>query len=169
MVKIKKGNLLKAREDIIVHQVNVQGIMGAGVARQLSLKYPEIEKYYSNYCKKYKNDYSLLKGQVVPFTSKTDHKLIFNIFSQTPNFKTDYEMFRHCIREVRFIAQEFKLKVAMPYKIGCGIANGDWNIISNIIMEEFRGYKVTLYLLEDKKKCKKEESLKNKLKKLLNM
>ncbi len=168
MVKIKKENLLKARTDIIVHQVNVQGVMGGGVARQLSLKYPGLEKYYSNYCKKYQNDYDLLKGHVLPFTTKSDHKLIFNIFSQTPDFKTDYEIFRHCIREVRYIAQKFKLKVAMPYGIGCGIAKGDWNIISNIIIEEFRGSRVTLYMLEDKK-CKKGENLKSKLKKLLNM
>ena len=168
MVKIKKRNLLKARTDIIVHQVNVQGIMGGGVAKQLSLKYSGLEKYYSNYCKKYQNDYDLLKGHVLPFTTKSDHKLIFNIFSQTPDFKTDYEIFRHCIREVRYIAQKFKLKVAMPYGIGCGIANGDWNKIMNIIIEEFRGSKVTLYMLEDKK-CKKEGLLKSKLKKLLNM
>ena len=61
MVKVKKGNLLKARTDIIVHQVNVQGVMGGGVARQLSLKYPGLEKFYANHCKKYKNDYDLLK------------------------------------------------------------------------------------------------------------
>lgn len=168
MVKIKKGNLLKARTDIIVHQVNVQGVMGGGVARQLSLKYPGLEKFYSNYCKKYNNDYDLLKGHTLPFTTKSDYKLIFNIFSQTSDFKTDYEMFRHCIREVRYIAQKFKLKVAMPYGIGCGIADGDWNKIMNIIIEEFRESKVTLYMLEDKK-CKKGERLKSKLKKLLNM
>ncbi len=168
MVKIKKGNLLKARTDIIVHQVNVQGVMGGGVARQLSLKYQGLEKFYSNYCKKYNNDYDLLKGHTLPFTTKSDHKLIFNIFSQTSDFKTDYKMFRHCIREIRYIAQKFKLKVAMPYGIGCGIADGDWNKIMNIIIEEFRGSRVTLYMLEDKK-CKKGESLKSKLKKLLNI
>ena len=109
MVKIKKGNLLKARTDIIVHQVNVQGVMGGGVARQLSLKYQGLEKFYSNYCKKYNNDYDLLKGHTLPFTTKSDHKLIFNIFSQTSDFKTDYKMFRHCIRVMRYRSQKFKL------------------------------------------------------------
>ncbi len=28
MIKIVKGNILDCKEDIIIHQVNVQGIMG---------------------------------------------------------------------------------------------------------------------------------------------
>lgn len=44
MVKIKQGNILNCNEDIIVHQVNVQGVMGGGVARQLKLQYPRIRR-----------------------------------------------------------------------------------------------------------------------------
>ncbi len=33
MVKVKNGNLLEVKEDVIVHQVNVDGIMGGGVAK----------------------------------------------------------------------------------------------------------------------------------------
>ncbi|MBP3464098.1 MAG: macro domain-containing protein [Clostridia bacterium] len=167
MVKIKKGNLLKANEDIIVHQVNVQGIMGGGVARQLATLYPGLEKEYSEFCKRNKNEYQLLKGQICIVKVK-DYKLIANIFSQDENFNTDYIMFRHCLRELVYIAKEFNLKIAMPYGIGCGIANGDWNIVRKIIIEESRRSKITLYKLEDKR-CKRVEVLKNKLKKLLNM
>ena len=46
MIKIVNGNILNAKENIIVHQVNVQGIMGGGVARQLATKYPNLEKEY---------------------------------------------------------------------------------------------------------------------------
>lgn len=52
MVNIKQGNILDAKENIIVHQVNVQGIMGGGVARQLANQYKELEKEYSKFCKK---------------------------------------------------------------------------------------------------------------------
>lgn len=33
MIKIKQENILNCNENIIVHQVNAQGIMGGGVAR----------------------------------------------------------------------------------------------------------------------------------------
>ena len=36
----------------------------------------------------------------------------------------------------------------MPFKIGCGIANGEWEIVQDIINKVFKGYKVNLYKLE---------------------
>ena len=55
MVKIKQGNILNCNENIIIHQVNIQGIMGGGVARQLAIQYPRLEEEYSEYCKIYNN------------------------------------------------------------------------------------------------------------------
>ncbi len=37
MVKIVKGNILNATEDIICQQVNCMGIMGAGLAKQINV------------------------------------------------------------------------------------------------------------------------------------
>lgn len=47
MIKIVNGNILECTENIIVHQVNVQGIMGGGVARQLANQYINLEKEYT--------------------------------------------------------------------------------------------------------------------------
>ena len=44
-----------------------------------------------------------------------------------------------------------KLSVAIPYGIGCGIANGDWNKVYKIIEEVFSDYDVTLYRLPEEK------------------
>lgn len=35
MIKERKGNLLQADTPMIAHQVNCQGVMGAGIARQI--------------------------------------------------------------------------------------------------------------------------------------
>lgn len=45
------------------------------------------------------------------------------------------------------MAKDLKLTVCMPYKIGCGIANGDWETVENIIAKVFEDYEVTLYKL----------------------
>ena len=44
-----------------------------------------------------------------------------------------------------------KLSVAIPYGIGCGIANGDWNIVYKIIEKVFQECDVTLYKLDLKR------------------
>lgn len=43
MITIKNGNILESTEDIICHQVNCQGYMGGGVARQLANSYINLE------------------------------------------------------------------------------------------------------------------------------
>lgn len=146
MIKIKQGNILNCDEDIIVHQVNVQGIMGGGVARQLADQFKGLEEEYSEYCKLYNNNYNQLKGQV--FKIMIQGKFIMNMFSQKENFDTDYEMMQIALEEIKKYATSFNLSVAIPYGIGCGIANGDWNIVYKIIEEVFSDYDVTLYRLE---------------------
>lgn len=50
MIKIREGNLFDSNADIIAHQVNCQGIMGSGVARQIKKKYPEVFNMYEDMC-----------------------------------------------------------------------------------------------------------------------
>lgn len=38
MIKTIEGNILDAEEDIICHQVNCKGVMGAGLAKQSKSK-----------------------------------------------------------------------------------------------------------------------------------
>lgn len=46
-------NILDVTEGIIIHQVNCQNVMGAGVALQLSRKYPIVKQEYHNICNRY--------------------------------------------------------------------------------------------------------------------
>lgn len=117
MDKVKQGNILECNENIIVHQVNVQGIMGGGVARQLANRYINLEKEYSEFCRLYNNDYNQLKGKV--FKIMLEGKIIMNMFSQKENFDTDYEAMKIALEEIKEYAKSFKLSVAIPYGIGC--------------------------------------------------
>lgn len=38
--------------------------------------------------------------------------------------------------------------IGFPYKIGCGLAGGDWDVVSAIIEREFEGYEVEIYEYE---------------------
>ena len=147
MINIKNGNILNCTEDIIVHQVNVQGIMGGGLARQLADRYPNLEKEYKKYCDYFENSFKRLWGDVC--WSVKENKVIANTFSQDENFNTNYKAIEKCLLEVREFAQRAKWSIAIPYGIGCGIANGEWNEVYKIIKEVFENSNIqcTLYKL----------------------
>lgn len=146
MVIIKLGNLLEAEENILVHQVNSDGIMSAGVAKQIADKFPKVKEEYIRLCDKYLYDYEQLRGKVD--LTQENGKYIANIFSQTKDFYTDYAAMKIALTTIRDYAEQEQLTVAMPYKIGCGIANGDFNIVLDIISRVFKNYEVILYKLE---------------------
>ena len=46
-----------------------------------------------------------------------------------------YDAVRECLGRVRAFAQERKATIQMP-RIGCGLAGGDWEVVSKIVEEE---------------------------------
>lgn len=54
MIKERKGNLLQEDTPMIAHQVNCQGVMGAGIARQIRKNLLTAGQYreYQQLCKK---------------------------------------------------------------------------------------------------------------------
>ena len=50
MIKVTKGNLLKARTEALVNTVNTVGVMGKGVALQFRRAYPEMYRAYQKAC-----------------------------------------------------------------------------------------------------------------------
>lgn len=143
MLKYIKGDLLKAEEFIIVHQVNCQGVMGAGVAKAIKHKYPNVYDFYKD---KVKYATKSLLGDV-QFVYVED-KIIVNLFSQEhyyPRNKqhTDYNALKKGFEEIKL---SFKQDIAMP-KIGCGLGGGDWNTVSKIIEEVFDDRNVYIYEL----------------------
>ena len=135
--RVIKGDLLKANADVICHQVNLQGVMGGGLALSISTKYPNVNKVYEDYkpkklgevCMVYTNDF-----------------IVANCFSQTEDFNTDYKALRKCLLKVRKYMLDCGYRtVAIPYKYGCGIANGDWETVFNIFKDVFLGYELLIY------------------------
>lgn len=57
MISIVKGDITNAKENIICHQVNCQGVMGSGVAKALFTKYPQMRKDYFEYYNNHRESY----------------------------------------------------------------------------------------------------------------
>jgi len=152
MLKVINGNLLNATEDIIIHQVNCQGAYGAGLAKQIAQKYPKAKKEYVNYCNNNNPD-SLLGDCLV---TKTEDFLIANLFAQKYYGKygafykkygrqTNYRAFAKGLVKLK---KEYPNKsIAIPYKIGCGLAKGDWDKIQKIFDLAFPDKEIKVYKL----------------------
>lgn len=151
---LKTGNVLDTPIEIIAHQVNCQGVMGAGLAKQIKDKYPKVCAWYRTKCHKHSFGLKTLgTGQIVP---TDDGHTFFNIFAQagygTTVRQTDYDAFKSAfvdaINTYRFFANEAlsNLEIAIPYKIGCGLAGGDWKVISAILEQIEKECNVTFYI-----------------------
>jgi len=125
------GNILDVETGWICHQVNLKGVAGGGLAKQIRDKYPEWYKEYHKDCIEHK----FLLGDCSWFVI---NKFLFicNMFSQdgygTDKRYTDYNAFSQCLSTVNNSMNGEGL-LYFPYKIGCGLGGGDWEVISKMI------------------------------------
>lgn len=133
------GDALDNQCDVLCHQVNLQGVMGGGIALSIANKFPNVESEYEKYSKKKLGEVCFVK---------TSNYVVANCFSQTWTFDTDYESLKMCLDKVVDYMNENNLHtVAIPYKYGCGIANGDWNTVRSIFEEKLVGFTLYIYKL----------------------
>lgn len=113
--------------------------MGAGLAKGIRNRFPLV---YKEYMKLY-NDGGLKLGkiQIVPVEARLS---IINMMAQDRYGRhrryTDYKAFRNCLKEIKKFMNRYDYpddKLYFPYKIGCNLAGGDWNIIKAMIEKYF--------------------------------
>ena len=146
MIKFFNGYLLKSGCDIICHQVNEYGVMGAGIAKQIKEKYPKAFDDYTKAIKEAKG-----KGKNLPMfvlSKQPDSVVVANMFTQR-NGETNLEILRNAVvflgmqiidlfitklkfNEMTGIFFDRPFRVGIPYKYGCGIAKGDWESILKV-------------------------------------
>ena len=130
--KIIEGDLTARNEGILMHQVNCQGAIGAGVSGPIIKKWPEVEQKYVKACKKYKPDILFGKIQTVWINNGL---AIVNSFTQLNYGNSEktgkkYTNESLLVRNINIVCEKYPDKmVYVPYLIGCGLAGGDWDIV----------------------------------------
>ncbi len=142
-IRIVNGDIFQSGADVIVHQVNCQGVMGSGVARQVREKYPLVFDAYQRLCRNTLNPL----GRTL-FVTTPDGTVIANLFAQEKfgydgKCYTDYCALRKCLAEVR--AKCYDKVIAIPYMMACHRGGGDWDKVSRMIEEELEDCNVTFY------------------------
>lgn len=142
MIKERIGNILDEQKGIICHQVNHQGVMGAGLAKQIRTKYPLLFDDYFSLCRNYTFSYVREMG-VISYYKVGEGLGIASVFGQehygreNNRVYTDYISLKNGLVNVARIAMIDGKEVFIPHGMGCGLAGGNWDIVRGIIETVF--------------------------------
>lgn len=143
-MEIITGDILDITSGIICQQVNCQGAYGAGLSGIISRKYPKVERAYRELCASKTPDELFGLCQPVRVSNEL---IIVNIFAEreyanayeTGVVSTDMDTLVDCLRRVclKYVensAEPFPC-VYIPHRIGCGLAGGNWDVVSGRVNE----------------------------------
>lgn len=149
-----KGDLLDSDCDYICHQVNCQGVMGSGIAKQIRARWPWVFSSYHEYCNRRKHNNESPLGEIWGVKLIHDNRnpqWVVNMFAQddfgySGRRFTSYNAFAKCLDAMRDRLPRDKT-IGFPKNIGCGLGGGDWNVISTMI-ESILGGDFDVYIYE---------------------
>lgn len=153
-LRVLRGDAIAAlrgrQVEVVVHQVNLAGVMGAGIALQIKRQYPDVFREYQT---------ALERGELVlggvQFVTVGPRQWVANLAGQRgfglSARQTDYAALRMGLHTVAAFARQtlhgdLGCRVGIPYGIGCGLGGGEWSVVREIIRAEIP--QATLYRLQ---------------------
>lgn len=157
MIQEINKDILTVEKGVIVHSVNCLGAAG-GLAGAIARQWPKNVEEYRKHVSTHKKSITLL-GSV--FEVNVAHNLfVANLFGQydvgTSKQQTEYSALISGFDKIAYscfigndvetindaifgkLERPTSLKdVYIPYKIGCGLGGGDWNLVEEIIYKIF--------------------------------
>lgn len=134
-MKIISKDILTVESGVICQQVNCQGVMGSGLAKQIRDKWPKVyEEYRANYNSV---GYDVLLLGRVTFTFISENLSVCNIFGQL-NYGydgkryTDYGALKTAFDKIE-CSDFYEKELYFPYNFGCDRGGADWQIVSKMI------------------------------------
>lgn len=152
MLKYVKGDLVQmaynGEFEFIIHGCNCFHTMGAGIAKQIKMTFPEA--YECDLKTPYGDRYKLGRTSTEFCKNSKSGVWVINAYTQ---FKPGRENPKHLYRNIKDCFSQYVVhlkdkKIGIP-KIGCGIAGGDWNIVSDIIEDIMKDSDITVVVFED--------------------
>lgn len=159
-MKYKVGNLVSAalagEVMVVLDQRNTQACMRSGIAKELAERVPGLELQDSKWCKHFNRDPKLILGSYSRFDYKdcSFYGLYGQAYPSTNGRQTNYGALFEAMVNIGNEMCEWNLppsmiKIGIP-KIGCGVAKGDWSVVSEVLEFIFRDFDVTVYVLNEK-------------------
>lgn len=122
-IPIVQSDLLNRKEDYLMHQCNCLATRPHGLSTHVFRKYPEADIYTQRVLRYpgkilVRESVINLLGQYYPGGMK---------YKTQPQQRFDY--FKKCLDELEYyFSVSEDVTIAFPYKMGCGLAGGDWKL-----------------------------------------
>lgn len=142
------GNLLNSAAQVILHQVNCQGVMGSGVAKAIRTQWPVVYEAYRSYCDTKVDKNSLLGDALM--VEMGPGRYVANLFGQgyfgyDGKRYTSYDAVCSGLEEVKnFIVQNNLSSLALPWHMSSDRGGADWNVILALIKSVFNDIDITV-------------------------
>ena len=134
---------------VIVQQVNCQNVMGAGLAKALMTRWPQVASEYHAFC--VKRTPQALLGHIQTAIVGSD-QFVCNVFGQLRygrhgHFTNEQALLSACEVIVTH-ASRAQLPVFVPANLGSGLAGGDREQIQAGLAQLARQYSADVYLVD---------------------
>ena len=155
----RQGNVLTrtGQPSLLIHICNNRGGFGAGFAKALAARYPQVKEAYrawvagDSQSAHFTAEYFRLGN--IQAVGVGDALTIINMIAQN-GYKSednqqpiDYTALQKCLVKVRAAALREKRLIILP-KIGTGLAGGDWQIIERLITENLCQFGIEVVCFE---------------------
>lgn len=146
MIVTTSGNIFDSNCEALVNPVNINGVMGKGLALEFKKQYPDMFDQYKIFCNK-----GILKIGTL-YTYKTTHtrnpKYIINFPTKTSFARPSQVSFiKKGLKALRIRIEELNLKsIAIP-AIGCGLGGLKYAEILNLIISDLMDLNGTMIKL----------------------
>ncbi len=126
-MKVIEQDLLTIDNGTICHAVNTNGVMEAGLAKVIVMKYPEVYETYVNDIPR------LSEVQLVHIHSRNGALWVANLATQDEYGHkgrfTQYSAVEDCLHKLSTVPNLY-----FPWKFGCGLGGGNWNYMMGLLL-----------------------------------
>ena len=147
-IKFVTGNIFDSKCDALVNPVNCVGVMGAGLAKQFKIKYPQNFTYYTIECDKY----NYKSGDIISSSVEKD-KHIINLATKRhwKNNSTLSDIILGLTALKTYLFLNRLSSCAIP-AIGCGLGGLQWKDVKKLIVDMLLDFDVEFEVYESVEK-----------------
>lgn len=131
LLSVRRGDLFFSDAPALGHGVNVQGVMGAGVAKEFRALYPAMYDEYVDACR----SGALRPGGMLPWHDERRGRWVYNLATQDePGRTARLEWLESAAAAMVTHAETSGVRrVALP-RIGCGVGGLRWDEVREALV-----------------------------------
>lgn len=140
-IAVVSGNIFDSKRQMIAVPVNLKGVMGAGLAKSASMKFPKLLEVYQDACKYQEIDVYrpvLVSNEMwiyyPNYTNEPEHRVIC-LFATKDDWRndSDIEWIREGLKWLRYHYKTAGIQsMALP-ALGCGLGGLKWDDVYPVI------------------------------------